>query len=532
MSKRLLSIASLSFLLVLGACSDDKHSPTKPIDVSAMSSSFTLDDLDELLGNSSSSSVVGGKTSLTSSSVAGGKTAQTSSSGKNGKVSSSSSKDNKTPGESKSSSSSSVSKPKNNDSERYADCDLAMDDRGLLALTAVNKKAADLFESLADLDMEDMEDRATELKPMYQRIIDKYPNSCGAKLGYAVTSVVDLVNNETLSSLASDYKQWFMGDLASIDDFVQMAEDLSSDNRTFTKNAQKALLEEVLPTIDTSIAYLQYVLAQDDYFMRIENVDFVRELDKSEFGVVLGGLFATKALISVVTSLNLEIDNDGDYSWMNDLELLSSAFDEDKLDEDQTAVVEIIEKLVGLNGSFMKIDSKMKSTWKSVPSLLDSALSEVKAAFEYSLAEASKPGSQVNDLYVVGRGADADISKGDVQEIIDKIDDALDVVRGSLTVSINGEELTCVFRKYFEQDGGFDMFLPYYTFTDKSDLNTFYFTDKNGEKTVSLSKFIDKDLVLPDDGPNNIIFPDPTFGGIFPQFKTQQDLWDFIDAIY
>lgn len=532
MSKSLLAVASLSLMFVLGACSDDDHSTTKPIDITGMSSSFTLDDLDELLGNSSSS-VAGGKTSLSSSSVAKGKTSS-SSSAKNTKVSSSSSKtnDGKTPEETKSSSSKSSSSTSNpSKSDRYADCDLTMDSRGLLALTSVNKKAADLFEALGDLDMEDMEDQATELKPMYQRILDKYPNSCGAKLGYAVTSVVDLVNNETLGDLAGDYKRWFNGGISSIDDFVQMAEDMSSNKGTFTKNTQKVLLEEVLPTIDTSIAYMQYVLAQDDYFMRIENVDFVRELDKSEFGVILGGLFATKALILVVTSLNLEIDDNGDYNWMKDLKLLKHAFDESELDEEQTAVVKMIEKLVGVKGSFTKVNSKMRYAWRSVPDLLDSALSEVKGAFEYSIAEASIPGSQTHDLYIVGRGADADVSKGDLQEVVDKVEDALDAVRGSVTVSINGEELECAFRKYFEQDAGFEAFLPYYSFTDKNDLNTFYFTDKNGEKTVSLSRFVDGDLVLPDDGPNNVIFPDPSFGGIFPQFKTQQDLWDFLDAI-
>jgi hypothetical protein len=531
MSKYLLAVASLSFLFMLGACSDDSHSTTKPIDLTAMSSSFTLDDLDDLLGNTSSSSVEGGKTTPMSSSVPGGKTTLSSSSAKNTKVSSSSSKKEggKTSDETKSSSS--KSNPGETTTKGFADCDLVMDSKGLLALTAVNKKAADIFEALADLDKEDLEDRTTELKPMYKRIIDKYPNSCGAKLGYAVTSVVDLVNNETLGNLASDYKHWFNGNISSIDDFVQMAEEMSSNERTFTKNTQKVLLEEVLPTIDTAISYMQYVLAQDDYFMRVENVDFVRELDKSEFGVILGGLFATKAVILVATSLNFEIDDNGDYSWMKDLKLLEDVFDERELDEDQTAVVKVLENLIGVNGTFTKVHSKKKFAWMSVPTLLDSALSEVKDAFEYSIAEASKPGSQTNDLYIVGRGADADVSKGDLQELIDKIDDALDGVRGSVTVSVNGEELECVFRKFFEQGDGFEAFLPYYSFEDKSDLNTFYFTDKNGEKTVPVSRFIDKDLVLPDDGPNNIIFPDPTFGGIFPQFKTQKDLWDFLDAI-
>ena len=113
MSKSLLAVVSLSLMFVLGACSDDDHSTTKPIDITGMSSSFTLDDLDELLGNSSSS-VAGGKTSLSSSSVAKGKTSS-SSSAKNTKVSSSSSKtnDGKTPEETKSSSSKSSSSTSN-----------------------------------------------------------------------------------------------------------------------------------------------------------------------------------------------------------------------------------------------------------------------------------------------------------------------------------------------------------------------------------------------------------------------------------
>lgn len=524
MSKYLFAVASMLFLFMLGACSDDGHSTTKPIDT-ALSSSFTLDDLDELLGDESSSSKTE-KTAESSSSVKSDKTTsssagKTASSSSSGKTTAKSSSSKKTP-----KSSSSVTKPVSGD---YSECDLKnMDEKGLKALDIVNQKAVDLFEAIADKDMGDLEQLSADIKPMYKRILDKYPKSCGAQVGYAVTSVVNLVNNDVLRSLSDDYEGWFKAGLYSVDDFIEMAEDLANGDKSFTQNAQNVLLTEVLPVVDSSIVFLQYVLAQNDYAMRINSDGCVRELDKSEFGLVLGGLFATKALVNAVTSMNLELtDASGKYDWMNTVYDFVQDHDGYTLNKRQTAAVDVLEKLIGKKGSFTSIYKERKESWKSVPSLVDSALSEFKAALQYSLDEMSKSGSQDDDVFVVGKGSDADVSRKDVEDLIDDIDEALEYVRGPKTVDVDGVDLTFDARKYFENYEGIETFLPYYTFTDKADLSSICFTDANGKKTVCM-KELAEEFELPKDARGKIIFPDPTFGGIFPKFTEKYTVWDFL----
>lgn len=526
MSKHLFTIASMLFLFMLGACSDDGHSTTKPIDT-ALSSSFTLDDLDELLRDESSSSKTdddavsssSAKTDKTTSSSAG--KAQSSSSGKTTAKSSSSKKTSK--------SSSSV---KTSVSGEYSECDKNnMDKNGLKALDIVNQKAVDLFEAIADENMDELEELSAEVKPMYKRILDKYPNSCGAKVGYAVTSVVDFVNNDVLRSLSSDYEKWFNREIHSVDDFIEMAEDLANGDKTFTQNAQNVLLTEVLPVVDSSIVFLQYVLAQNDYAMRINSDGCVRELDKSEFGLVLGGLFATKALVNAVTSMNLELtDASGKYDWMNTVYDFVQDHDGYTLNKRQTAAVDVLEKLIGKKGSFTSIYKERKESWKSVPSLVDSALTEFKAALQYSLDETTISGSQDDDIFVVGKGSDADVSRKDVEDLIDDIDEALGYVRGPKTVDVEGVALTFDARKYFENYEGIETFLPYYVFSDKADLSSICFTDAKGNKTVCM-KELAEEFELPKDARGKIIFPDPTFGGIFPKFTEKYTIWDFLVEI-
>ena len=101
------------------------------------------------------------------------------------------------------------------------------------------------------------------------------------------------------------------------------------------------------------------------------------------------------------------------------------------------------------------------------------------------------------------------------------------VTRGTYEVKYRGQTIKIDARKYFENVAGIEAYLPYYTF-DGSDLATFYFTDKSGKKTASLLDFMDGTLSFLDDGEDYIVFGDPSFGGIFPEFKTQADIWSAV----
>ena len=149
--------------------------------------------------------------------------------------------------------------------------------------------------------------------------------------------------------------------------------------------------------------------------------------------------------------------------------------------------------------AFTTIYSNKQKEWKSVPSLVDSALTEARAAFKYSLDEYTNNGSQENDLYIVGKGADADISASDIKDIIANLDKGIEAARGPYEVTFRGKEIVVDARKYFENVDGIEKFLPYYTF-DGSNLESFYFTQKDGTQTIQLLKFLDGTYSFPEDG--------------------------------
>lgn len=482
-------------LTALSACSSDSHSSTEPEESgNGSSSSVSLQDIDDILNSSTSKD----KDKPTSSESA---TTETPTSSATASVDATGFK--------------------------RSICDIRADETILTALDLINEKAFKLFEAFSKKRMNEVRSISAEVKPMYKKVLDKNPHSCNAQLGYAVAIITDLANNETLRDLYDDYDFWFNDHgIESLNDFTDMVTALSK-NKSFTTTAQDALENEVLPAVDSAITFMQYIMAQGDYVLNIRDGEYIREMDNSEFGLALGGLFATKAAINIATSINLEIDDRGSYTWINDLDGFSIG-NEELTATQKKALVKIVD-LIGLSGTFTTIYPNKETEWKSVPSLVDSALAEARAAFQYSLNEGMSKGSQENDLYVVGKGADADISTGDIKKIIEKLDNGLDATRNPYSVNFRGKEMLVDGRKYFENMGGIEKFLPYYTYNG-SNIETFYFEKKDGTPTVQLIKILDGTLSFPDDVEEDIVFSDPTFGGIFPDFN-QKDVWELIETL-
>lgn len=484
-------------LTALSACSSDSHSSTEPEDTKNSSSSTSLDDIDDILNKSSSS------TGKDGSKTDGGNEEQTvNSAGSTGTT-------------------------EVNGLKRSA-CDTKDGESVIEALDVVNNKAIDLFEAFTDKDFDKGKSLSAEVKAAYKKILNKAPTNCNAQMGYAIATIVDLVNNKTLNDLYEDYDYWFSDyGIDGLEDFTDMVTKLSK-NKSFTKTAQEALEKEVAPAVDSAITYMQYILAQGDYFLDLKDGEYIREMDNSEFGIALGGLFATKAAITIATSMNLEIDDNSDYKWLNNLDGLKVG-KEEPTKEQKAGLVKIV-NLIGANGTFTSIYSNKQKEWKNIPNLADSALVEIQAAFQYSLDESMTKGSQENDIYVVGKGTDADISTKDVKKIIENLDKGIKAARGPYEVEFKGKAIKVNARKFFENVKGTEPFLPYYTFNG-SDLTTFKFTETDGKTvTAPLMEFLDGTLSFPDDAEQVVFFKDPTFGGIFPDFE-QKDVWELIDKL-
>lgn len=507
-----------SVAVFFASCSSDNHSTSGPDDEIAAGSSSSVD-LDELLGLSSEDETA------SSSSVA---------------ASSKNSSSSKKVGSSASKAASSSSKTSTKKSKLATSCDAEMGDVEKEALDVANSKAMDMFAAVNKKNVDDTRAISAEVNPMYAKILKKYPKSCAAQLGYAVSNLFDLANRGEVAEFVDDVlNAKDERDLGSQDPNVTtvmynisiMNKYATKWNKTITEKTQEIIATDVLPTLDTSIAYMQNILAHDDYTLEIKSDGKIREIDMSETAPALGLMFATKAVLTMIASVNLEFANNGSYDWIDDAGDVSLMQIGAK-NGGEAAAIAFMNETFGKGGQFFVVKDKWTEKWKNIPALLDSALRETRAGLKYSINESYKSGSQDNDIYVVGDGADADISIEDMQDAVAAIDVGLnEILDGPYKAKIKGDlSITFDLKKFFENTKGYEPFLPYYVLGDPYDYDSFYFTDAKGSKTASIREYqINKTVKLTNENvKNKIFFPDPTFGGIFPAFKTQEDIWNFL----
>ena len=95
------------------------------------------------------------------------------------------------------------------------------------------------------------------------------------------------------------------------------------------------------------------------------------------------------------------------------------------------------------------------------------------------------------------------------------------------TYSLNSESGT------FCRMTGKDQFFAYIPYNLMPDL--FYFTDAEGKKTISLANFhkeLQYDKIHPEDLTDYIVFPDPTFNGVFPNMDQKTMAYLFVILMY
>jgi len=416
-----------------------------------------------------------------------------------------------------------------------------MDNTELQALDATNSKAFDMFKALTKKDLDGVKDLSAEVKPMYAKILKKYPNSCGAQLGYAVANLFDLSNNSAIETYVDQIRE-ANDETVRYDDELRVAKFLNVFTAKVGENisvhTQNIIAREILPSLDTSIAYMQNIMAQDDYTLEFMADGKKRQLDKSEFGPALGTMFGTKALLTMVVSMNLNFDDNGSYDWFANMEHVALT-DVGTHNAKQTAAIKFLNELLGKKGVFSAINKGWEAQWKSIPALIDSALRETRVGLKYSIKESTEEGSQDYDIYVVGDGADADVNTKDLQDFISAIDVILNEVLDGPYLFVGTDfdkdfdiQVTVDIRKLFENTDGYEPFLPYYKFKDPSDFGTLYFTNAAGDSTASIREYQDMSQTFTQETLyNKMFFPDPTFGGLFPKLKTQKDVWDLLIAL-
>jgi hypothetical protein len=311
---------------------------------------------------------------------------------------------------------------------------------------------------------------------------------------------------------------------------------LTTDDVTLER-AQGILENRVLPKLNQAISRLDAVMAMDNFEFNITHEGETLQLDKGEVGPLLAGMKVLKAYLITFVAIELHLELDGSYGWLDDIAAIESY---DNLSETETAALDHVTSIFK-DPSMVTIRDDWKAAYSAVPDLLVSAIEDIKAGLQYGIDESEMEGTQDNDPYVVGTGVNADVDPADFQNAIN----ALDIVKAYLsgertmewkTASGSDAAIRVNFRKawqiyspaevlpyfefypYAEWDDEIPSDDPYYTKTK----GPAYFTDAQGNETFSPE--MDDNISSLSDLTGKVVFPDPTFGGVFPGL-TNENFW-------
>jgi hypothetical protein len=333
-----------------------------------------------------------------------------------------------------------------------------------------------IFQALASGDFDSAKVVSAKTKSTFKTILTDNPKNCGAQLGYAVTIISDLVNNKDVNDLYNRVTNEEPSTLLNVDpesySKILMKTSVlakSSEQPLITDQVQSAIARGVLPAIDSAIVLLRNIANTEGFSFTFTVEGRTVELDKGEIAPALGVLYFAKAYLIAAASINIDASKDKSYQWALTLSDMNSS-DFENLSTEQRAALDHVTGLLSSNSPFTTVRDGWESSWKSIPALLDTAISNVQEGLEYGIEEYNDPkNSQENDLYVVGLDEEADVSPQDLQEAIDSMESIKGYLRGPVEIDITDSlSITVNISKFFTITDGFQDFLPYYKLTDYS----------------------------------------------------------------
>ena len=339
-------------------------------------------------------------------------------------------------------------------------CQEMTDANAQAQLESAKANIVDILQSLGEGDFHNAQVISAQTKATFKSVLDKYPASCEAQLGYALGIVTDLVNNKEIKGFIDTVSN--KNDLVdmNVNDYNRLL--MTADGKLLTSVAQTAMAEAI-PSLDSAIIYMRNIVNNKDFTCKYTYKDRTFELDRGEFAQALAGLFVAKAALTLGASMNIDFSENGNYDWMNDLENYNE-FETSKVSMRQ------VESLLSKKSSFTTIYDSWKSSYKNIPNLLDSAISYVELGLQYGIEE-SKLGTatQTNDPYIVGDGEMSDVSVKDFQKAIDSLEYYRQGLRTGVEVTLpQGSKITINVAKFFEITDGFQEYLPYHHVNDPS----------------------------------------------------------------
>lgn len=354
-------------------------------------------------------------------------------------------------------------------------CEEITDDADKATIEQIKTNLTDVFSSFGEGDLNKTQELSSTTKSSIEAILKKYPGNCEAQLAYAAAIISDVVNNKKINNFldtlaARQGKTKYDLFTKDIDDAAELTFNYtinsSDDIRNILVSDVQSAIGSAIPSLDSAISFMTNIANDDEFTCTYFINDRDIELDRGDFAPVLAAMYVAKASLTALVSINLNIDENGKYDWIDSLEELEYRFN-----YYSNHGIEHLLKFIGKDSKFTSIHNSWKKEFKNIPNLLDSAITYVQLGLQYGLEEA-KTGmeTQENDLYIVGDGEEAHLSTADAQKIID----SLTTIRKQLHEGFDieyakGKTIKINVSKLFENTDGIQKFLPYHVVNDKSE---------------------------------------------------------------
>jgi hypothetical protein len=326
----------------------------------------------------------------------------------------------------------------------------------------------------------------------YSQALQIAPGHCGATFGKAMTGVMNVVEDPEMDEFV-DRLDANSDDPLGIDQeagassfmttdiqgaslaLLKVKQNLASTDPFTISEIQDIAAEILLPRIDSTIARLEVVLNYPNFEFEMENEGEILQLDLGEIGPILAATYVFKSYLLVLVSHNLEIHNNGSYSWIQTISEINRE-DYDNLSTEQTEALDHITGFTSKNSSLTRVRPEYAAEYKKIPEYLLSAIEALQKGLSYGLTETAA--SQINDPYVVGTGRNADIDPADLQRGINDLNIFKKYLTGEVNISyLKGSKTIAVnFPKIFDVDG-VQNYLPYHSFRPYDQWNDVFDSD-------------------------------------------------------
>lgn len=377
----------------------------------------------------------------------------------------------------------------------------------------------------------------------FNKAIALDPSNNKAKMGDAITTVLLAAQSERLSGLINQTLEArspidpSLVNGAPLARIAVLKKVVAASEMPEFSQIQKAIEDTLLPALDEAILRLRDVYADPAFSMTLTMEGTVRELDHAEASLLLAGFIATKALVTLFLSYDIDLDYNGSYDYIKEIEGVGDIADFAALTPAQRAAFDQLASILKPGSPFLAVRPAWQARLAKVDDDIKEAMSIVKAGLNSVKNETD---DQSDDVIKLCQGLIVDecIDTEEFNQGIAFIDTGLKYIDNPYMLDI--PDLDTVIKVDFAaflrvQD--YKKMLPHYGFYPANDWSdakpVLYFTNGTTEtgniKTIQdladraeVENLTARQVVT--ELKTFIHFQDPTFQGFLPG-ATEAGIW-------